>query len=105
MLLTLGCSGNPRQVDTLTAERDALAAAAAAGGSAEPEPHNLDHLKAEGDINLSPRRADYASRNIDASTQAILDEDARYFLHQSLSSPCINVLEAAEGIHIQDRQG
>ena len=41
----------------------------------------------------------------DATKLAILDEDARYFLHQSLSSPCINVLEAAEGIHIQDRQG
>ena len=33
---------------------------------------NLDHLKAEGDINLSQRRTSYAERNISAATQAVL---------------------------------
>ena len=45
--------------------------------------------------------ADY----IDAETQALLDEDARWFLHQSLSTPCLNVLERAEGIYLIDIAG
>lgn len=68
---------------------------------------NLDHLKAEGDINLSPRRARYAARNTatSAPTTALLEEDARVFLHQSLSTPCINVLQKANGIHLEDLEG
>ena len=92
------------QVDELKAERDTLLASQTAKD--ENAGHgNLDHLKAEGDINLSPRRTAYAERNIDAETQAVLDEDSAHFLHQSLSSPCLNVLERAEGVHITDRQG
>jgi 4-aminobutyrate aminotransferase len=34
-----------------------------------------------------------------------LDEDARYFLHQSLSTPCLNVLRQCDGIYIEDMQG
>eukprot|EP01052_Picozoa_sp_SAG31_P063523 SAG31_NODE_22448_length_525_cov_0.849765_1_plen_125_part_01 len=45
---------------------------------------DLNHLKAEGDINLSPRRARYAERNTatSAKTTALLDADASVFLHQ-----------------------
>ena len=42
---------------------------------------------------------------IDAETRALLDEDARWFLHQSLSTPCFNVLERAEGIWLIDVDG
>ena len=35
----------------------------------------------------------------------MLAEDEQYFLHQSLSTPCLNVLEGAEGPYIVDRQG
>ncbi|MBW8003879.1 MAG: aminotransferase class III-fold pyridoxal phosphate-dependent enzyme, partial [Planctomycetes bacterium] len=42
---------------------------------------------------------------MDAKTQKWLDEDARYFLHQSLSTPCLNVLSSCEGIYIEDLQG
>jgi len=61
--------------------------------------------KSEGDINLSPRRDAWQAANLDAGTRALLDEDARYFLHQSLSTPCLNALRACEGIYIEDLQG
>jgi 4-aminobutyrate aminotransferase len=59
----------------------------------------------EGDSNVSPRRAAWAKANIDAETRRLLDEDARVFLHQSLSTPCLNVLSGCEGIYLTDRQG
>jgi 4-aminobutyrate aminotransferase len=76
------------------------------GATSTAQP-NLNHLKAEGDINLSPRRARYAARNTETSAQttALLAEDARVFLHQSLSTPCINALRKSDGIHIEDLEG
>lgn len=65
----------------------------------------LDALRSEGDLNLSPRRQEWAARHIDAETRALLEEDAKYFLHQSLSSPCLNVLSHCDGATITDRQG
>ncbi|MDH5557241.1 MAG: aspartate aminotransferase family protein, partial [Alphaproteobacteria bacterium] len=53
----------------------------------------------------SPKRREWSARNIDESTRAILDEDARYFLHQSVSTPCLNAIAHAEGIWIEDVQG
>lgn len=66
---------------------------------------SLHELRSEGDLNISPKRAAWAKKNIDAKTQKWLDEDARYFLHQSLSTPCLNVLSSCEGIYIEDLQG
>ena len=66
---------------------------------------SLSHLRSEGDLNLSPHRQAWLSEEIDSTTQVILDEDARYFLHQSLSTPCLNVLQHCEGIYIEDVQG
>jgi 4-aminobutyrate aminotransferase len=65
----------------------------------------LDHLRSEGDINLSPRRAEWAHENINEETRRLLEEDARYFLHQSLSTPCLNVLKRCHGSHIEDLEG
>ena len=70
-----------------------------------PESNKLDAYKSEGDINLSPRRKAWMKENIDAETQALLDEDAKYFLHQSLSTPCLNALKRCDGIYIEDLQG
>lgn len=61
--------------------------------------------KSEGDINISPRRDEWQAANIDAKTRTLLDEDARYFLHQSLSTPCLNVMRSCDGIYIEDLQG
>jgi 4-aminobutyrate aminotransferase len=61
--------------------------------------------KSEGDINISPRRDKWQKEQIDAKSRALLDEDARYFLRQSLSTPCLNTMHACEGIYIEDLQG
>lgn len=61
--------------------------------------------KSEGDINISPRREKWQKEHIDAESRSLLDEDARYFLKQSLSTPCLNTMRACEGIYIEDLQG
>lgn len=66
---------------------------------------NLLKKQSEGDINISPRRDKWQAANLDAKTRALLDEDARYFLHQSLSTPCLNVMRSCDGIYIEDLQG
>ena len=61
--------------------------------------------KSEGDINISPRREKWQTEHIDAESKKLLDEDARYFLKQSLSTPCLNTMRSCEGIYIEDMQG
>ncbi len=68
-------------------------------------PASLQHLKSEGDINLSPHRAAWARENIDAETHRWLAEDAEFFLHQALSTPCLDVLRKSEGIYLEDLRG
>jgi 4-aminobutyrate aminotransferase len=66
----------------------------------------MDKLyKSEGDINISPKREEWQKKHINAQSRALLDEDARYFLKQSLSTPCLNTMQKCEGIYIQDLQG
>ncbi len=69
------------------------------------EKKDFDSLRSEGDLNISPRRKAWAKKHIDAETQHWLDLDAKYFLHQSLSTPCLNVLSHCEGINLDDLQG
>lgn len=61
--------------------------------------------RSEGDINISPQRTEWQDKHLDARTQALLNEDERYFLKQSLSTPCLNVMQTCEGIYIEDLQG
>src|SRR5688572_17156284 len=61
--------------------------------------------ESESDTNLSPERHAYAERNLDAAAKALLAEDERYFLHQSVSTPCLNAIVKAEGIWIEDTAG
>ena len=56
-------------------------------------------------MNLSPQRRAWTEKMIGPETRHWLEEDARYFLHQSLSTPCLNVLARCEGATIQDLQG
>ena len=62
-------------------------------------------LWTEGDLNDSPLRQNWVTSHVDAATQKILDEDARYFLHQSLSTPCLNVLRSCIQSRLEDWQG
>jgi 4-aminobutyrate aminotransferase len=66
---------------------------------------NLDHLRSEGDLNISSQRTEWAAKNIDAETQKTLDDDAAVFLHQSLSTPCLNVLTGCQGATIETAAG
>ena len=58
--------------------------------------HIKEAIDTEGDINLSPRRLDWSREYIDENSQKLLLEDSKYFLHQSLSTPCLNVLGARD---------
>ena len=60
---------------------------------------------AEGDVNSSPRRGAWQADHINAEARGILDRDAQYFLHQSVSTPCLNTIRKAEGIWIEDHAG
>ena len=66
---------------------------------------DLSRLRSEGDLNLSSRRRQWQAAALDAETHALLEEDARYFLHQSLSTPCLNAVRACDGLYIEDLQG
>lgn len=58
----------------------------------------------QGDVNQSELRAAYHAQ-LDAPTKALIDQDAKYFLHQALSTPVMNVLSKTEGAYIYDLQG
>lgn len=66
--------------------------------------HETD-MRSEGDLNLSAQRKEWAKKNISVKTQELLDEDTYYFLHQSLSTPCLNVLQESSGTIISDIEG
>jgi ABC-type spermidine/putrescine transport system permease subunit II len=61
--------------------------------------------QSEGDTNLSDLRAQWSARAHDDATRTALAEDARHFLHQSVSTPCLNAIAKAEGIWIEDVAG
>lgn len=62
-------------------------------------------LCTEGDINLSSERTNWQQKIEHQPTLDLLAEDSRYFLHQSMSTPCLDVLDKAEGIYIEDARG
>ncbi len=57
------------------------------------------------DTNRSPRRSAWIASAIDVPTRSLLNADSQVFLHQSLSTPCLNVICAASGVEIQDLAG
>ncbi|MEZ4656347.1 MAG: aspartate aminotransferase family protein [Caldilineaceae bacterium] len=62
-------------------------------------------FRIEGDVNLSTHRQGWQDAALDDATRRLLDEDAAYFLHQSLSTPCLNGLRRVDGIYLEDLQG
>ena len=66
---------------------------------------DLDRLRSEGELNISPRRQAWRQEQLDESTKYWLEEDAKYFLHQSLSTPCLDVLARCKGAWLEDLQG
>jgi 4-aminobutyrate aminotransferase len=65
-------------------------------------PQQPDVDLSEGDSNLSPQRRQWIESAIDDTSQQWLERDSRVFLHQSLSTPCLNVLKTCQGSFIED---
>ena len=61
--------------------------------------------RTEGDVNASPLRDQWLDESISPEARALIGEDSRYFLHQSLSTPCLDALESCEGALLRDVQG
>ena len=66
---------------------------------------DLDRLRSEGELNISPRRQAWQQEHLDGHTNYWLEEDRKYFLHQSLSTPCLDVLARCKGAWLEDLQG
>ena len=60
--------------------------------------------KEQGDTNTGSLRAQYVD-GLNEETRHWLEEDAKYFLHQALSTPVMNVLAKTEGAWIEDLHG
>ncbi len=69
--------------------------------SDKPEPG----LLSEGESNLSPRRTAWLDEHVSSESRRWLHADAEVFLHQSLSTPCLDVLEGASGAVIESLDG
>ncbi len=61
--------------------------------------------QSEGDINISTRRKEWHQTHTDEETQQWLDMDAEYFMHQSLSTPCIDLLVQSKGSYLENLKG
>ena len=59
----------------------------------------------QGDVNTTENRRKYWDRNLSDTAREWFDEDAKYFLHQSLSTPVLNILKSARGVYIEDMDG
>jgi 4-aminobutyrate aminotransferase len=65
----------------------------------------LSRYRSEGELNISPLRQAWHDEQLDQETRDWLAEDAKYFLHQSLSTPCLDVLAGSKGSYLEDLQG
>ncbi|MGL4786234.1 MAG: aspartate aminotransferase family protein, partial [Cetobacterium sp.] len=65
----------------------------------------MNKITSEGDINTSSNRKIWQEKNINYETNCILRDDEDSFLHQSLSTPCLNVLKKSKGIYLEDISG
>ena len=61
--------------------------------------------ESEGDTNLGERRARWQARALNGAARELLARDERAFLHQSVSTPCLNIIAKADGIWIEDTAG
>ena len=64
-----------------------------------------NHDLSEGDSNQSFFRRQWDADQINAETRQWLAGDEQYFLRQTLSTPCLNVLESCQGSTLTDIQG
>ena len=65
----------------------------------------IDQLGSEGDLNLSSERVKWRDEFVVDETRHWLERDEAAYLHQSMSTPCLDVIEQASGSFIQNLQG
>lgn len=65
----------------------------------------LQNKRTEGDINNTKARNEWIEGITDLKTLKLLEKDARYFFHQALSTPCLDVLGNCSGAHIENISG
>ena len=65
----------------------------------------LKGLITEGDINFTNARRKWNDTITDLETRQILEDDSRYFLHQSMSTPCLDVLKTSKGSGMETLSG
>ncbi len=63
-----------------------------------------DLLYTEGDINLGEHRKNWREQ-LSEKTKNLLAEDEKYFLHQSMSTPCLDVIDKCEGSYLINTEG
>ncbi len=63
------------------------------------------NLAAEGDVNFTPRRRKWQENHLSAENRALLQRDSNVFLHQSMSTPCLDVLTGCAGATITNGLG
>ncbi|MBB1076593.1 aspartate aminotransferase family protein [Rhodoferax sp. 4810] len=61
--------------------------------------------RSEGDVNVGARRQSWQAKELNDATRELLAQDARWFLHQSMSTPCLNAVVAAQGSWLTDAGG
>lgn len=61
--------------------------------------------RGESEVNFTSRRQAWQDAHLDGTTLSLLAEDARYFLRQSVSTPCLSAIRRAEGLWIEDVAG
>ncbi|MFZ1642630.1 MAG: aspartate aminotransferase family protein [Candidatus Contendobacter sp.] len=59
----------------------------------------------ESETNNTSRRAAWQAEHLDDQGRRLLAQDANYFLHQSVSTPCLAAIRRAEGCWIEDTAG
>ena len=62
-------------------------------------------IHTEGESNTSSARGQWMGSSTGPKSAPLLKRDADVFLHQSLSSPCVNTIAKADGIWIEDLDG
>src|SRR5215469_4949214 len=66
--------------------------------------YHADEHASEGDTNNTDARNVWLE-SLSPQTLDLLTEDARWFMHQSLSTPCLNAVHRAYGVYLEDVAG
>ena len=59
----------------------------------------------ESDTNITARRRAWSEKNLGPAAIRAVEKDAKHFLHQCVSTPCLSAIAKAEGIWIEDIEG